>query len=149
MVKKKIIAFKFPEGVHSLKEHHFEFASICLRSDGISQINTEEDRLFTLEESKPIHTMVTEFNEGNPIYIMHVPGKHTNADDDTRRFLSSKEGLKHRIAIAFVLQSMAQQIVASFFLKINKPEIPTKFFNHQTDAEEWLLSIKNSNTFKK
>lgn len=149
MVKKKIIPFKFPEGVQSLKEHHFEFASICLRSDGISQINTEEDRLITLEESKPIHSMVTEFNGCKPIYIMHVPGKHTNADDDTRKFLSSEEGLKQRVAIAFVLQSMAQQIVANFYLKINKPAIPTKFFNEQADAEKWLLSIKNNNTFKK
>ena len=149
MVKKKIIPFKFPKGVHSLKEHHFEFASICLRSDGISQINTEEDRLVSLEESKAIHGMITELNEGKPIYIMHVPGEHTSADDDTRKFLSSEEGLKQRIAIAFVLQSMAQKIVGNFYLKINKPETPTKFFNDQADAEEWLLSIKNSNTFKK
>ncbi len=149
MVKKKIIPFKFPEGVQSIKEHHFEFASICLRSDGISQINSEDDRLFTLSESKPIHSMVSEFNAGKPIYIMHVPGKHTNADDDTRRFLSSEEGLKHRVAIAFVLKSLAQQIVANFYLKINKPAIPTKFFSEQTAAEEWLLSIKNNNTFKK
>jgi hypothetical protein len=33
---------------------------------------------------------------------------------------------------------MAQKILANFYIKINKPERPTKFFNNKDEAINWL-----------
>jgi hypothetical protein len=32
---------------------------------------------------------------------------------------------------------------------MNKPKVPTKFFNIQEEAERWLFSIKQNNTMQK
>jgi hypothetical protein len=33
---------------------------------------------------------------------------------------------------------MAQRILANFYIKINKPERPTKFFNDKDEAVNWI-----------
>lgn len=44
-------------------------------------------------------------------------------------------------ADAFVLRSMAQKILANFYIKINKPERPTRFFNDPENALIWLKNL--------
>lgn len=146
MSTNKIIPIQIPKGVTVLREHHFDFASIMLRSDGITQINSKEDIQYTLIWTKQVHSTVNVLNENQPILILHVPGKHTNVDDESRKFLASEQGVHNRTAIAFVLQSLGQRLVANFYIKMNKPKVPTKFFNIQAEAESWLLSIKQNNT---
>jgi hypothetical protein len=41
-------------------------------------------------------------------------------------------------ADAFVIKSLAQKILGNFYLKISKPERPTKFFNNKDEAISWL-----------
>ena len=40
------------------------------------------------------------------------------------------------------IKSLAHKILASFYLKINKPVVPTCFFNNKIDAEKWLKSFE-------
>ena len=143
------IPFEIPYDVKIIREKHFGFASILLRSDGITQINTQDDMIYTIIETKKVHGGVTELNEGRPILILHVPGIHSNADDESRKFLASKEGLESRMAFAFVLKSLPQRMVGNFYIKINKPEKPTRIFAQQEAAEQWLLMIKQKNNISK
>jgi hypothetical protein len=137
-----MIPVKLPPNVKIIKEHHFDFGSIWVRSDGIVQIHAAEDTLFTIKETKLVHEKVNELTGEKPMLVLHLPGKHANADDETRKFLASEQASHNRIALAFVLQSMGQKIVGNFFLKINKPKVPTRFFNTQEEAETWLLQMK-------
>lgn len=52
--------------------------------------------------------------------------------------LSKNENNPYSKADAFVLNSIAQKILANFYVKINKPERPTKFFNNLDEALIWL-----------
>ena len=143
-----MIPFLIPVNVNVKAEHHFAFASVRLRSDGIVQINTEENKLITITETIQIHNKVDELNHHKPAYILHVPGMHTNADDETRKYLASEEGLKNRAALGFVITSFAQRLVGNFFLKINKPKIPVAFFDTQEKAEKWLYKLKEEVMWK-
>lgn len=40
---------------------------------------------------------------------------------------------------AFVTKSLAQRLIANFYLKINKPANPSKLFKTQAEAENWCL----------
>lgn len=41
-------------------------------------------------------------------------------------------------ADAFVIQSISQKILANFYLKIYRPERPTRFFTNEPEAMNWL-----------
>jgi hypothetical protein len=42
------------------------------------------------------------------------------------------------VADAFVIDSLAQRILGNFYLKFNKPQFPTRFFNSKEEALIWL-----------
>lgn len=44
-----------------------------------------------------------------------------------------------KICSAFVTKSLAQRLIANFYLKINKPANPSKLFKTQAEAENWCL----------
>ena len=144
MTLEKKIPFNIPEGVNVLNEYYYDFASIRLRSDGITQINPSDDTTYTLDDTVKVHNTIIKLNENNPMLILHVAGKHTTSENESRTFLASEEGNRNRIASAYVLQSLAQRIVANFYYKMFKPRRPTKFFTNQKDAENWLLSFKQN-----
>jgi len=43
-----------------------------------------------------------------------------------------------RLAVAFVVDSVANRVIANLYIKINRPPNPTKVFNNEEDAVLWL-----------
>ena len=44
-------------------------------------------------------------------------------------------------AIALLVGSPVSRVIADFFLRINKPSIPTRMFTSEAEALEWLKKI--------
>ena len=62
-------------------------------------------------------------------------------DKSANEYSASEEGMQYSIAEAIVVKNLAQKIMVSFYLKINKPIRPSKAFNDEDEALEWLLSL--------
>lgn len=139
------MVFQIPTGVKIIKEFHFSYATIWVRSDNIVQVDSAENAFYTLVETLEVHNKINELTDYKPMLILHVTGKYANVDADTREFLASENGLRYVIAQAFVLHSMAQRMVANFFMNIDRPKKPTKFFDAQEEAEKWLHSFNKLN----
>jgi hypothetical protein len=139
----KTQAYSIPTGVNILGEKHFDYASVRVRTDGIVQVNSKEDFVYTIEETVEVHKAINELTDEKMMLVLHVPGRYTSIDEETRRFIASKHGLRFTIAQAFVIGSMAQRIIANFFMKVNKPARPTRFFTSQGEAEKWLKAVRH------
>jgi hypothetical protein len=74
-----------------------------------------------------------------PVFI--DAGDYVNVDKEVRIFSASKEGNIYTLADAIAYNSFAQKLVANFYLKHNKPAIPTKIFSEKTEAIEWLKTF--------
>ncbi len=59
-----------------------------------------------------------------------------------QKFIDSVEVKANTIARAVLKGSALNSIVVNFFIKINKPETPTKIFSNYDEAYAWLLSFK-------
>lgn len=57
---------------------------------------------------------------------------------EARDFLSSETGCDGVIAGAILVDSIVENMLATFFIFLNKPRIPTKIFKDETKAIEWL-----------
>jgi hypothetical protein len=57
-----------------------------------------------------------------------------------------KNILKHVAALALYSNKAYERIIGSLFLKINKPLVPTEFFDNREQAIAWL-KIKQKSTF--
>jgi hypothetical protein len=144
MTKEKSIQFQIPDSVKVVMEHHFDFASIRLRSDGITQINYADDKTYELEDMKKIHDVIKKFNMHQPLLLLYIPGIHTSSDDEARKFMANQEKKENRIGSSYVIKSLAHRLIANFYLKFFKPKNPSGFFSNQEDAERWLLKMKHN-----
>lgn len=64
---------------------------------------------------------------------------------EVRDFYASKEVAESIDAMAIVVESIATRMIGNFFIKINRPYFPTKMFDNQFLAEQWLKEILEKN----
>jgi hypothetical protein len=71
-----------------------------------------------------------------PVLVICPATANTNIH--LMRHLKENKNNPFSCADAFVIAATSQAILGNFYLKISKPERPTKFFNREADALEWL-----------
>ncbi len=75
---------------------------------------------------------------GDRLPVLVLCGEYTTSDVSFLKHLSKNGNDPYSSADAFVIQSIAQKLVANFYVKIVRPERPTKFFTSKDDALKWL-----------
>ncbi len=75
---------------------------------------------------------------GDRLPVLVLCGEYTTSDISFLRHLSKNGNDPYSKADAFVIQSIAQKLVANFYIKMVTPERPTKFFTVKEDALKWL-----------
>ena len=125
-----------------LKSIEFEYANIQMLTNGIIKIEMFDGHIIDLEECVQITIAQGKLLGGKQGLMFMVADSTTQFTNSAREFSASKEGLRFSIAEALVIQNLAQKILVSFYLKINKPAKPSKAFNSEEDAIKWLLDYK-------
>ncbi len=80
---------------------------------------------------------------GKKFPVLVVCPATANTNIHLMRHLKENKNNPFSVADAFVIAATSQAILGNFYLKINKPERPTKFFNREVDALEWLNQFFN------
>lgn len=75
---------------------------------------------------------------GQRIPILISGGKYSTTNVDVMRFLAKNENMPYSKVSAYVTNSISQKLLGNFYIKINKPERPTKFFNNKEEGIAWL-----------
>lgn len=116
-------------------------SSVQLREDGIVQVNFADELLLDVPECKELSEVYSTIVSNNKIPILHIIGKYMNVTKGAREYGASDEGLKYSLAEAYVINSLAHKILANFYMKFNKPKVPTQFFKTKEDAVNWLRTF--------
>ena len=61
------------------------------------------------------------------------------ATSEARSFYSREMLPKHFQVTAVVTSSVAQRLLGSFFVMVNRPAIPVRFFTDEEEALRWIL----------
>lgn len=116
---------------------------VSLREDGILQINIKPDVEFTVFDFNELVDAAKKIGNGQKFLNLIIVGDNTLPDNEARTVSCSEAGSIYKIADAFVINSLAQALVANFYMKFNKPFVPTRFFKHKEDAIIWLKEQSN------
>jgi hypothetical protein len=112
-----------------------------LRDDGIIQFFYGDNKEYTMDETHELEAAVETLTKGITHMSLRIAGKYTSVDTEIMKYLSRGRGTLFTLADAFVIHSLAQKILANFYLQINRPILPTRVFNKVEEAEAWLLSL--------
>ena len=108
-------------------------------NDKIIYFKFKNDPTIDVEAAKIIEETVVKLSKGNPI-VMFVDIRSVNGEfeSDAKTYLSRSEKLKKvRKAQVFVIDSLANRIIASFYSRLFKRKISSKIFNNYDTAMKW------------
>lgn len=112
--------------------------------NGLIEIICKDDFMYDVDQIRENHSVLEKISQKNsePVLVFSIAGKYTGITSEARTYLTKGPHKNFINAEAFVIQSMAQRIVANFYLKISKPIVPAAYFNNVGDAKRWLMGFK-------
>jgi hypothetical protein len=81
-----------------------------------------------------------EYIPGKKFFVLFEGDENSNISGDARRAGASVKYAEHVAALAIFSNKSYEKIIGSLFLKINKPYVPTRFFDDRDEALAWLKS---------
>jgi hypothetical protein len=114
-----------------------ETFSVKVIDNSYYKVRVFENQEFTVDDLKNL-VAAQKKNIGLVLPVLVFCENNAMADVLLLSKLSKNENNPYSKADAFVLNSIAQKILANFYVKINKPERPTNFFNNLHEALIWL-----------
>lgn len=82
--------------------------------------------------------------EGN--YAVLVTSTHFNSiTAAARRITSSSEFVRRTLGKAMLVHNTATRLVAEFYIRVNKPAMPTQIFTDREKAVGWLKELTAEN----
>ena len=95
----------------------------------------------TLSTAKELRLKLIEFYDGKDIDFCNIIEFMTNSDidPDAREWGANRPPGITSISDSMVIGGLAQKLIANFYLKMNRPKKPTKFFNDLRDSISWSL----------
>lgn len=114
---------------------------VTLRSDGIISVNITSNEDIDVEYAKQIIQSIGQIGDEKKYPILVVVNEFIVPTPEARNYLARAESNPYGTAAAYVIQSFPQKIVGNFYLSYNKPARPTKLFNSEEKAVEWLLNF--------
>lgn len=119
------------------KKITFNNFELHIHEYGFYEIIVNENEEFKIKDLKNLVAAQLELG-GFILPVLVLCSEHATTDAELLNTLSKNINNPYSKADAFVIKSMAQKILANFYIKINKPERPTKFFNNKEEAIIWL-----------
>jgi hypothetical protein len=114
---------------------------IRLGDDGIMYMYMREGYTVEVEDLKELVKITGELGGGKKYPNLIKGGIYTSISSEARAYSATTESNLFTLADAFVIRSMAQKLLANFYLKFDKPVSPTRFFDAEKEAIAWLKTF--------
>lgn len=69
--------------------------------------------------------------------MLNVLHPNNTFTEEAKKF-SANEGVSYSISEAFVLNNGMLKIIGNFYLRFNRPKVPTRLFSGEEEARKWL-----------
>ncbi len=131
--------------VKILREITIPSALIQQRDDDIIRFEIHEEKVISVQDIKDMTEIVGIWGQGKKFYNLIVMPDMENIPFDVRQYTAGEERSRFSLADAFVIPSIAMQVIGNFYLRFHKPFLPTKLFSSERTAIEWLDLQKKLN----
>jgi hypothetical protein len=110
-------------------EHHKKYLYVYFKENNDSELN--------IEAAKKIIEDSLSFTNGVIFPVINDIKNMPTHNREVREYFAGQASRSAK-ANAILVSSTFNRVIASFFLSLNKPLIPTKIFSDRNKAVEWL-----------
>jgi hypothetical protein len=104
----------------------------------IIKIKTFKGAELQLQDGKEMHRVMVELSKGEKFAVLMESTDYFSTSHKLRALIASKEFTATRYATAFVMKLLANRLMGTLFIKFHKPATPSKIFENEATAVEWL-----------
>jgi len=127
--------------VRILSEKKFETISVAIRIDGIARVNISGEEDIDVQHVKLVVDTLEELGSGKRFPLLIVVSEYILPTPEARAYIATPESDPFALAEAYVIRSFPQKLVGNMYLSFNKPARPTRLFNDEEKAVEWLKTF--------
>jgi hypothetical protein len=84
-------------------------------------------------------------NGGGKFYNVYQFGSFSDIEPEVREWAADHDGNHYTYSDAIVIESLSQKIITDFYLKFNRPKMPTKIFYSLEKAIDWTNTQMKEN----
>ncbi len=106
--------------------------------DGIARTKVKPNSEIILEHAAENSKAVNSLFTDKKFPIMIDARGIRSMTREAREFFSTRGRDTNTCAFGIIIKSPLSRTVGNFFLGLNKPAVPTRLFDNETDAVEWL-----------
>ena len=115
---------------------------VTFRTDGIFQVEIKNvDREIIEEDIRELTIEIGKMGGGKTYPVLIIIKEWNTIHKSASQYAATEEAGIYTKANAIVVTSFAIRVSTNFFIKIFKPIRPTKMFNSEILAVEWLKSL--------
>jgi hypothetical protein len=118
-----------------------EKATVSLLDENIIHIHIKTAREIELSDAVYIVEAMGKLGNGKKYPILIDAGSFSSVDKEARIFSAAAESNIYTMADALAYCNLAQKLLADFYIKYNKPVIPTRSFSDKEEAIAWLKTF--------
>jgi len=116
-------------------------STLILRADSILELYTNDNHEYTIACVKENVKASGKLTSEKKVPVLIIGGAFTSVTKEAREFMASQESLMYSKAEAFLVTSLPQKILINFYIKFNKPLVPTQTFIEKEKAIDWLKTF--------
>lgn len=126
------------EEIYTISEIDFIEAHISLKSNGIVYVLFKDHCVLDVDLQLKLLDAYNEITNFKQMPFMFSAGENVTITKEARDNATNLEDKSPLSATAIVITNLAYMLIASFYMKFNKPKGPYKIFKNEKDAVEWL-----------
>lgn len=107
----------------------------------IIRLKIFEDAELDAPEIEELFLKGNELSGDRPYCLLTDARTHLHATKEAREYAAENIGAANIIANAILANSLPVVLLVNFYIKINRPEVPTKMFQKEPNAIAWLNSF--------
>jgi hypothetical protein len=117
-----------------MRSFDFKDVTVSLLDDQILHIHLKANAEITMADAILVFEAMEKLGKGKKMPVFIDAGEFCSVDKEVREFSASKEGNIFTLADAIAYSSLAQKIIANFYVNKNEPVIPTRVFSNIPEA---------------
>jgi hypothetical protein len=118
-------------------------AEIWMDGEGIVRIKVLEGAQIDVDDLKDRLKIIKKLTDGKRALVLSDGTAFYHISKEAATFLAGKETAEAFIAMALFATSLANKLIANFFINFNRPLVPVMVFNEEKEALKWLRSFSS------
>ncbi len=121
-----------------MKEFETDVFKMVIHDDLIKEVTVKKNKTFTEKDVWHSRDLSVQYKPEAKFLVLMEGEENSSVSSGARGAAASDEYHKNVAALALFSEKMMESILGNLFLKINKPKVPTRFFDNREKALEWL-----------